>query len=489
MTHTNQNELYFMKTSKYNLFCLVVNFQIFRWLISFLNFRKTAVVFVVFNCISSLAQDGQLDLDFVPNISTNYTVLAIAQQNDNKILIGGTTGDYNNITRLNEDGSVDNSFVPNVSFSAISSIAIQRDNKILVAGNSPTYLTRLNEDGSLDTTFNFTQMSNGTITKVNVLPSGKIIIAGEFNQIENVLISGVARLYSDGSLDTEFDLELPPSIYIRTLEVQPDEKIIIAGQYDLFGTQYRVFRRYLSNGFLDTSFNGDESYYIYDIEYQNDGKIMITGPFTEYFGVTRYNVARVNSDGSLDVTFNSYNLPQNGTTYTIFDVSVLDDGKYILNGSFSIYNNEYSRYLVKTNQDGSIDSSFDIGLGPNDFIWETLIQHDGKVLIGGVFLSYDGTPRNSFARLINNPLSVQEYELKDNVKIYPTLVDDIFSVEVDGFNQDDTILIIYSLDGRLVLKKKFSINTSINIKNFNKGVYMLKIASKNQSLTTKIIKK
>jgi uncharacterized delta-60 repeat protein len=391
---------------------------------------------------------------------------------------------------LNEDGSIDNSFAPNVSFSAISSIAIQRDNKILVAGNSPTYLTRLNEDGSVDSTFSFAQMPNGTITNINILTSGKVIITGEFNQIDGVLISGVARLNSDGSLDTEFNLELPPSIYIRTLEVQPDEKIIIAGQYDLLGTQYRVFRRYLSTGFLDTSFNGDESYYIYDIEYQNDGKIMITGPFTEYFGVTRYNVARVNSDGSLDVTFNSFNLPQNETTYTIFDVSILDDGKYILNGSFSIYNNEYSRYLVKTNQDGSIDSSFNVGLGPNDFVWETLIQHDGKVLIGGVFSSYDGTPRNSFARLMNNQLSVQEYVFKNNVKIYPTIVDDIFSVEVDDFNQENDIVVtMYSIDGRPVLKKNFSSNASINIRDFNSGVYILNITIKAQSYTTKILKK
>jgi uncharacterized delta-60 repeat protein len=218
-----------MKITLNNQFYLGINFQILRLLISFSNFRKVVVVFIFLNCTDALAQDGQLDLGFVPNISANYTVLAIAQQNDNKILIGGITGDSNNITRLNEDGSIDNSFAPNVSFSAISSIAIQRDNKILVAGNSPTYLTRLNEDGSLDSTFNFAQMPNGTITNINILASGKVIIAGEFNQIDGVLISGVARLNSDGSLDTEFNLELPPSIYIRTLEVQPDEKIIIAG--------------------------------------------------------------------------------------------------------------------------------------------------------------------------------------------------------------------------------------------------------------------
>jgi hypothetical protein len=91
---------------------------------------------------------------------------------------------------------------------------------------------------------------------------------------------------------------------------------------------------------------------------------------------------------------------------------------------------------------------------------------------------------------MNNQLSVQEYVFKNNVKIYPTIVDDIFSIEVDGFNQENDIVVtMYSIDGRPVLKKNFSSNTSINIRDFNSGVYILNITIKDQSYTTKIIKK
>ncbi len=160
---------------------------------------------------------------------------------------------------------------------------------------------------------------------------------------------------------------MPPVSSIRDLAVQADGKTIITGQNDE-SNQYKLFRRFFPNGTFDPSFNGDESHYIYDIKIQEDGKIMISGPLQEYQNIARNGLVRLNIDGSLDTSFDSYNLPQNGTYSTIFDVTILNDGKYFINGAFNIYNDVSSNFIAKINSDGTIDSFFNIGSGPNDYV-------------------------------------------------------------------------------------------------------------------------
>jgi hypothetical protein len=53
-------------------------------------------------------------------------------------------------------------------------------------------------------------------------------------------------------------------------------------------------------------------------------------------------------------------------------------------------------------QDGSLDTSFNIGTGANSDVFTTAIQSDGKIIIGGFFSSYNGTARNNIARLNTN---------------------------------------------------------------------------------------
>ena len=467
-------------------------FQIFRTPkqpFLFCNLKNVFLLLILFNSTIVLCQDGQLDLTFSSYLEAGSSVYAITQQNDNKILIGGLLGDNYNFTTLNEDGTIDNTFMPVTIFNFVSSIAVNDRNEIFIAGGSPSYIKKLNQDGSEDQTFNFEGISgSGSIREVKVLDNGKIIIAGNFNQIGNTTISAVARLNADGSLDSSFNLNFPPFVSIRTLEVQPDGKIIVAGQYY---TIYEIFRRYLPNGSIDTSFNGDESYYIYDIKYQDNGKIMIAGPFSEYSGITRHNVARLNNDGTLDTSFDSYNLPQNGTTYTIFNILVLDDGNYILSGSFNTYDGLPSKYLAKIEADGTINSSFDVELGPDYFVWDVFEQNDGKILIGGDFTNYNGTPINGIARLTNTSLSTDNYELKNWINIYPTVFEDKLNIDFNGSSQDTStsFVEVFSLSGNLILSENILDSKSLYLDFLNSGTYILKITDKAQFFATTIIKR
>jgi uncharacterized delta-60 repeat protein len=443
---------------------------------------KYLIILLLFVSNLVLCQEGQLDASFNPNI--NNSVISIAVQNDNKILIGS-----NVLIRLKEDGTIDTSFYIGTVSGSVNDIFVQADNKIVAVGNAPSYIKRLNEDGSLDTSFNFPGATiNGWINKVEVLNNGKIIIAGIFDQIGSIPIEAIARLNSDGSLDTSFNLNLPPVSGIRAISIQPDGKILIAGQNDETTNQYRIFRRYLSNGALDTSFNGDEENYIYDIETQQDGKIMISGPFDEYNNTTRYNVARLNNDGTLDASFNSYNTPHNGTNYTIFDVTILNDGKYFINGSFSIYDSVTSNYIAKINHDGTIDTSFNIGAGPNNYVWETQVQQDGKILIGGDFTSYNGNSINHLARLDNNVLSTSQQSFIEGFTVYPNPAKDKVNIRLNNSLETAAVLTIYSLTGQLLKRKKLTDCKIIDISSLTKGTYILSLKSGAQIATSKIVK-
>lgn len=156
-------------------------------------------------------------------------------------------------------------------------------------------------------------------------------------------------------------------------------------------------------GTLDTSFNaaGSGLYAgnISDIVVQPDSKILIGGNFNSYNGVLRYNIARLNADGSVDTTFNPVTPNTLGSNSAVNNVTLQQDGKIIISGFFTQYNETTRNQIARLNTNGSLDTTFDSGTGVNGYITETAIQHDGKILIVGQFTQYNGVSRGKVARL------------------------------------------------------------------------------------------
>src|SRR5690606_41037369 len=75
------------------------------------------------------------------------------------------------------------------------------------------------------------------------------------------------------------------------------------------------------------------------------------------------------------------------------------DGKVLIGGDFTSYNDISRNRIARLNVDGSIDSTFNPGIGANAPVFAITLQPDGKVLIGGRFNSYAGMSRNKIARL------------------------------------------------------------------------------------------
>jgi uncharacterized delta-60 repeat protein len=363
--------------------------------------------------IARLMADGSLNATFNPGTGANGTIIITALQPDGKIIIGGSFTSYNGTTisriaRLNTDGSLNSTFNPGtVANNGVTATAVQADGKIIIGGSfsfngiSTNYLVRLNADGSLDATLNpgTSTGANNTVQTTAMQPDGKIIIGGNFTSYNGTTISRIARLNTDGSLDATLNPGTGANAIIYTSALQPGEKIIIGGNFTSYnGTSRNFIARLNADGSLDATFNPGTGAngIVQTSALQPDGKIIIGGQFTSYNGTTRNRIARLNADGSLDETFNPAGTGANNAVQTTV---VQADGKIIIGGSFTSYNGTTRSRIARLNADGSLDATFNPGTGANNIVRTIAVQADGKIVIGGAFTSYNSTPRTRIARI------------------------------------------------------------------------------------------
>jgi uncharacterized delta-60 repeat protein len=283
---------------------------------------------------------------------------SVALQPDGKILMAGfSIGEDGNavfsLIRLSADGNLDEVFgdqgkqmvdVSGDDDDKGHSVVLQPDGKILVAGysgndsNNDFSLIRLNIDGSLDEGFGeggkLVLLGSGKAMaySVTLQADGKIVMAGYGNNGVDTDF-GVIRLNADGSLDTGFGeggkLLLPVGSRDdvgRSITVQPDGKIVVAG--------------YSDNGINDD-----------------------------------FSLIRLNLDGSLDKGFGESGtgmlvMPAGNSSDQAFSVTLQDDGKIVVGGrSFSGGNEQF--YLIRLNADGSLDTTFNPSTSPVDSLGGT----------------------------------------------------------------------------------------------------------------------
>ena len=362
------------------------------------------------NYIARLNADGTLDASFNPGTGANNGIGTIALQPDGKIIIAGFFTSYNGtgrnrIARLNADGSLDASFNPGTGANDwISTTTLQPDGKIIIGGGFISYngtgrnrIARLNNDGSLDASFNPGTGADDWLWTTALQPNGKIIIGGYFTTYNGTWRSRIARLNPDGTLDTSFNPGDGANQRVATTSLQPNGKVIIGGEFTAYnGTARGHIARLNTDGSLDASFDTGTgaTIAVATSTLQPDGKVIIGGHFTLYNGTARNRIARVNADGSLDASFN----PGLGANNTVSTMTIQPDGKIIIGGYFNPYP-PTGRYIARLNADGSPDATFNPSTGADHYVRTSALQPDGKTIIGGVFASYNGVWRNHIARL------------------------------------------------------------------------------------------
>ena len=332
-------------------------------------------------------------------------------------LAGGSTISLNGSGFVENvySGSVDTSFDSGTGSNGIvRATTTQADGKIIIGGQFSNYngtninrIARLNTDGSLDTSFVVGSGANNIVYTARIQTDGKIIIGGQFTSFNGTARNRIARLNTDGSLDTSFVVGSGAQNQIRSLSLQTDGKIIIGGQFTSYdGTARNRIARLNTDGSLDTGFvvgSGTNSS-VFATNVQTDGKIIIGGQFTSFNGTARNRIARLNTDGRLDTSF----VVGTGSNNIVYTARIQTDGKIIIGGQFTSYDGTGTNRIARLNTDGSLDTNFIVGGGASSIIYAARIQTDGKIIIGGQFTSFDGTSTNQIGRLngIANTISV-----------------------------------------------------------------------------------
>ena len=292
----------------------------------------------------------------------------------------------------------------------VYSIAVQPDDKSIVAGHFSTYNTvarngiaRANVDGSLDTYFNpgsgVAVQQGDFISSAVLMPDGKVIIGGSFSSFNGIPRYRIARLNSNGSLDTSFSPGLGADATVWSVAVQSDGKVIIGGEFtSINGTNRSYVARLNDDGSLDTSFDpslNSPNGYVQSVAVAASGQTIIGGSFTALGDHSRNGVARLNENGTLDASFD----PGTGVDGPVYVVALQGDGRVLAGGAFD-HAGAYSRQnLVRFNSNGAVDLGFDTGSGVDDSVYSITLQADGAIYLGGVFTSINGTRRVGVARL------------------------------------------------------------------------------------------
>jgi uncharacterized delta-60 repeat protein len=353
---------------------------------------------------------------------------AVAMQSDGKIVVGGDTymgpGDFDHaVVRLTTTGSLDTSFnttgIATANYGGGAAfgrgIAVQTDGKILLSGeynggNFDVALSRFTTNGALDTSFNTTGRVTTPIggshdygESVVVQPDGKILVGGRIDNGASDF--SVVRYTSAGALDTSFNgtgyVTSPIGAgfdYGHSLALQPDGKVLLAGEVIVGANWNCAVARYTAAGVLDTSFNGTgfvttsvgaSSAYCSSVALQPDGKIILGGAADNGANYD-FALIRYTSSGALDTSFNGTGILMSpisaGTDYGYY-LALQPDGKIILAGSANFGTNSFT--VARYTSSGALDTSFNTTgfistpIGANDQPLGVVLQSDGKIVLAG----------------------------------------------------------------------------------------------------------
>jgi uncharacterized delta-60 repeat protein len=315
------------------------------------------------------------------------------------------------IVRLNQNGTHDLSFPlyssPGGVDGPIRSSELQADGMVIIGGLfdnvhgvSLKNIARLDTNGLPDQSFAIGTGANNEVLSISS-NGNRILLAGFFSNWNGVNVPNMVCILPDGSIDQSFALPSQSSVFVNDLQLLPNGKSYIAGGFTSYnGSNINRLVKLNYNGSIDTSFNIGSGFnsVINRIAVQNDGKVILAGNFTTVNGVNLNRIARLNTDGNVDTGFN----PGTAANAAIRSVSIQSDGKIIIGGDFTTYNGIVVNRIARLHTDGSLDNTFMQGSGTNGSVLSSKIQNDGKILICGTFTLYNNVSKRRFLRLDND---------------------------------------------------------------------------------------
>lgn len=367
------------------------------------------------NTVSNLVELNA-DGSFLRSIGylTINNVSSIVESSDGKISIAGEFHSVMNqhrygIARFNADYTLDASFAPVISFNNqnIRTLQVQTDGSLYVGGHlGPmgvfngndaiiTRIANIHPDGSVNTAFApfFTTATNyGGVYDHFVLPDNKVIVSGSFGNGWQVI-----RLNDDGSKDLMFAdgaPEIPPGKIIRH-----GDDLLLCGNFKNYnGAPTPGLVAITTDGGIVRTYDAlPVNSAVYQIDFQQDGKMILLGEFPFTSGLK--NIIRLTTDGEVDETFNSIRINGNYSDLAVDSLNSIYVVGLVLNSGTTTMSN-----ISKYTPDGIVDATFHPWKGISGFahILSIEILPDHKIAIGGVFEEIFGFKTHGLAILDKN---------------------------------------------------------------------------------------
>ena len=291
-------------------------------------------------------------------------------------------------------------------------IYIENTGKVFFVGNSRlddgedeySIVKRLNSDGSLDTSFMNVKFTGGNIfvRGIGKQSTGKYVVVGSFNAVDGNSATRICRLNADGSFDSSFSTGSGLDNNVLGCHVLSDDSIICFGSFINYDeTTSARLCKLNSDGTINTAFTSNINVVNFDsdvfaVEILSSGKMYVGGSFTN-------RIILLNADGSQDTS------PDWGSGFNdrVASIKVQSDNKIMIGGWFDEYNGSpCNSGIVRLNTDATIDTSFaNEGTGlnnPEGIVQVIHIQPDGKYLVGGWFTQYNGESQGRIIRFNSN---------------------------------------------------------------------------------------
>jgi uncharacterized delta-60 repeat protein/uncharacterized repeat protein (TIGR01451 family) len=246
--------------------------------------------------------------------------------------------------------------------------------------------------------------TDGIVSSVVVQPDGRTIIGGDFVSYNYVGRNSIARMNVDGTIDVTFDPGDGANDFITSVNLLADGSVFVAGGFSAFDGRERgrvalldAYGSLVSDAQFDPGAGANGT--VWAAVVQPDGKYIIAGEFTSYDRVPRPHIARLNADGTLDTTFD----PGAGPDGNIWCVALQIDGRIVIGGEFKNVGFSARSGVARLNSDGTLDFSFRPGQGiPVGSVYALGLRPDGKIWIGGEFTKFDVYSLKRFCRLNAN---------------------------------------------------------------------------------------
>ncbi|NDF01213.1 MAG: hypothetical protein EB034_23550, partial [Verrucomicrobia bacterium] len=369
---------------------------------------------------------GSLDVSFGANLGANGPVFSVGLRSNGKVMVAGAFTTINGVSRnryarLNADGGLDAVFDPGTGANnVVDSLAVYIPPPVVPVGvfASATFgFFPLAQTNVVD--------SGGTSGVVSLtLTSSPFFFRGVDNL--RIYYQGTQLLNTNLATSNSFSVPYGPGTstvvtiimnegVLSSLQqwsyvgsIVPDstavERVVVGGDFTAInGVNRDRVAQLTEGGPMDATYGlGSGSSIVLAVGVNTNyaqptllGKSVVGGNFTTLNGANVSRVARLNLDGSLDLSF----AIGTGANDTVNALVVQPDGKVIIGGFFTNFNALSRGRLARLNANGSVDAGFDTSIGANNVVLTVALQPDGRSLVGGLFTSLNGTARNFIARL------------------------------------------------------------------------------------------